>query len=164
MLRVTLILTLAIQTFGYGQSFKGQVFLLAEDFQEAECKAFGECDCCTSDILFLSADRFCYISRCLSGDEYFAGTYSIKSAKLKLTFDKKSVREITDSEYEVTSLETRTVAIEPTEFDVTKCGQRVRLSHPKEREWRNGSRYDEKEEAAMLKNMATSKAWKQLTK
>jgi hypothetical protein len=120
-LRLTLILIL-LQTHGFGQPLTGQVFILADDFSDDKCEAFGECDCCTSDIFFLSSDKFCYISRCISGDSYFTGAYSTDSSKLKLTFDKKYVVEITDEDYTVTKLETRTTEIKPAEFDITKCG------------------------------------------
>jgi hypothetical protein len=164
MLRLTLILTLGLQTLGFGQTFMGQVFLLSEDYEESKCEAFGECDCCTSDVFFMTADKFYYVSRCISGDAYFTGTYSTKSNKLKLTFDKKFVREVTDSEYNVTGLETKTTDIKPTEFDVAKCGQKVRLIHPTTREWRNGSRYDKVTETTLMKELTTSKALKQLLK
>jgi hypothetical protein len=162
-LRLTLILIL-LQTHGFGQPLSGQVFILADDFSEEKCEAFGECDCCTSDIFFLSSDKFCYISRCISGDSYFTGAYSTDSSKLKLTFDKKYVVEITDEDYTVTKLETRTTEIKPAEFDITKCGQSLRLNHSTIREWRNGSRYSKLKETEMMKQLTMSKAWKQISK
>jgi hypothetical protein len=164
MLRLTVILIFGLQSLGLGQSLTGQVFILADDFSDDKCEAFGECDCCTSDIFFISADRFCYISRCISGDSYFSGTYSVKLNKLRLTFDKKSVNEITDDEYSVTRLETKATSIDAAEFEILKCGQRTRLTHATEREWSNGSRYPQKEEAPMIKALLASKPWKQLSK
>src|SRR6188768_3314682 len=108
MLRLIMILTLGLQGIGFAQTFTGQVYTLAQDFSSDKCEAFAECDCCSSDIFFLSNDKFCFISRCISGDSYFNGTYSIKSNKLKLTFNKKYVDEITDDDYNVTKLETKT--------------------------------------------------------
>jgi hypothetical protein len=164
MLRLTVIFIFVLQSLGFGQAFTGQVFILADDFSDDKCEAFGECDCCTSDIFFTSADRFCYISRCISGDSYFSGTYSVKSNKLNLNFDKKSVNEITDNEYNVTKLETKAANINPAEFEIMKCGQRIRLTHATEREWSNGSRYPQKQEATMIKELMASKPWKQLSK
>ena len=164
MVRLTLLLILGLQTLGFGQTLTGQVFLLAEDYEASKCEAFGECDCCTSDLFFLTADKFCYVSRCISGDAYFIGTYSTTSNKLKLTFDKKSVREVTDAEYNVTGLETKTTNIEPAELNIAKCGQKTRLTHPTIQEWSNGSRYKKVDETRLTKELTTSKAFKQLSK
>jgi hypothetical protein len=163
MLRLIIILTLGLQGIGFGQTFTGQVYTLAQDFSADKCEAFAECDCCSSDIFFLSTDKFCFISRCISGDSYFAGTYSIKSNKLKLTFSKKYVDEITDEDYNVTKLETKTKNTDPIELEISKCGQKVRLTHPTTNEWKNGSRYEQKPESAMMTELKTSKPWKQLS-
>jgi hypothetical protein len=164
MLQLTLILTFGFQTLAFAQMLTGQVFILADDFSDDKCEAFGECDCCTSDIFFLSSDKFCYISRCISGDSYFTGTYSTDSSKLKLTFHKEYIAEVTDEDYTVTRLETRTSEIKPAEFDITKCGQSLRLNHTTIREWRNGSRYSKQKETEMTKQLTKSKAWKQISK
>jgi hypothetical protein len=157
-------MTLGIQSIGFGQTFTGQVYRLADDFSANTCESFAECDCCSSDIFFLSTDKFGFISRCISGDSYFTGTYSVKSGKLKLTFDKRYVDEITDEEYNVTKLEMETKKIDPIEFDISKCGQKVRLTHPTANELKNGSRYEQKREAAMMRELKTSKPWKLLSK
>jgi hypothetical protein len=163
-IRVIIILILGLQCIGFGQTFTGQVYMLAEDFSNDKCEAFAECDCCSSDIFFVSKNRFCFISRCISGDSYFTGAYSVQSNILKLIFDKKYVDEITDEEYNVTKLETKTKITEPIALEISKCGQKMRLTHPTTREWKNGSRYEQKKEPAMMTELKTSKPWKQLRK
>jgi len=137
--------------------------MVAEDFSEDKCEVFAECDCCSSEIFFLSADRFCFVSKCISGDSYFKGTYTTKSNKLKLTFDKKYVNEITDDDYKVTKLETKIKNTDPIEFDIIKCGQKLRLTHATTREWKNGGRYESKRETELMKDLTSSKPWKQLS-
>lgn len=163
MLRLIIILALGLQGIGFGQTFTGQVYMLAEDFSDDKCEVIAECDCCSSDLFFLSTTRFCFVSRCISGDSYFSGIYSVKSSKLKLTLDKKYVTEITDEEYNVTKLETKVKNTSTIDLEVLRCGQRQRLTHPTNKGWKNGSRYRQKKEAEMMKELKTSKQWKQLS-
>jgi hypothetical protein len=164
MLRLIFILILALQSPVFGQIFTGHVYMVAEDFLDEKCEAFAECDCCSSDIFFLSNKRFCFISRCISGDSYFTGTYLSRSNKLKLTFDKKYVDELTDNDYNVIKLETKTKNTEAIEFNITTCGKKLRLTHPTTGEWKNGSRYEQKRETEIIKELTASKPWKQLSK
>ncbi|CAN5328979.1 hypothetical protein BH10BAC4_BH10BAC4_06850 [soil metagenome] len=164
MLRLTSLLILGLSCHGFGQTLTGQVYMLAEDFSADKCEAFAECDCCSGDIYFLSADKFCFVSRCISGDSYFMGSYSTKASKLRLAFGKKYVDEITDEEYNVTKLETKTKNTDPIELDIARCGQKIRLTHATIREWKNGSRYEQKDEALMMKELMTSKTWLQLSR
>ena len=163
MLRLTLILTLGLVRIGFGQDFTGQVFLLAEGFRDDKCEVVAECDCCGTDLFFLSSTKFGFVSRCLSGDAYFSGTYSPKMNKLTLTFNKKYVNEIVDDEYNVTKYETRPTKMSKVEFDIKQCGQKTRLTHLTTADWRNGSRYVQADEKAMTKKLLTSKPWKQLS-
>ncbi|MEJ7643748.1 MAG: hypothetical protein WKF87_04085 [Chryseolinea sp.] len=156
-------MTVGLQSIGFGQTFTEQVYRLAENFSDEECEAFAECDCCSSDIFFLSTNKFCFISRCISGDSYFTGTFLIQSNKLKLSFNKKYVDEITDEDYKVVKLETKTKNTDPIEFNISKCGPRVHLTHPITTEWRNGSRYEQKRESELMMALTSSKPWKQLS-
>jgi len=163
MLRLTLILTLAFESLGLGQPFVGQVFMVAENFTEDKCEVFAECDCCSSEIFFLSADKFCFVSKCISGDTYYKGTYTWNSSKLKLRFDKKYVEEITDEDYKVTKLETRVKNSDLVEFDIRRCGQKLRLTHATARDWKNGGQVEAKRQTELMKRLTSSKPWKQLS-
>lgn len=160
MLRLIIIFTIGFQTAGFAQTFIGQVFQVAEDFSTDKCEVFAECDCCTSDIFFLSANKFCFVSRCISGDSYFKGTYAINANKLKLAFDKKYVDEITDEDYNIIKLDTKEKISKPIWFQITKCGQQIRLTHPTTKELKNGTRYEIKSETEMMDELQKSKALK----
>jgi hypothetical protein len=157
------ILIFALQSTVFGQSFSNQVYRLAEGYSDSKCEAFAECDCCSGDLFLLSADKFCLISRCISGDSYFSGAYSVKLNKLKLTFDKKFVSEITDADYNVIGLDTKHYNTSPLEFDITKCGSKIHLTGPVASEWRHGSRYEQKRDTEMIKGLMIAEAWKKLS-
>jgi hypothetical protein len=163
MLRLTLILTLGLARIGLSQDLTGQVFLLAEEFFEDKCEVVADCDCCGTELFFLSNTKFGFVSRCLSGDSYFSGTYTLKTNKLTLNFNKKYVDEIVDEEYNVEKYETRQTKIDKVEFDIKQCGQKTRLTHLTTADWKNGVRYKETAEKSKTKVLLTSKPWKQLS-
>lgn len=163
LLLTILLLTLGIGEICLGQDFTGQVFILSEGYDEVKCEDVAECDCCATDLFFLTSTQFGLINRCLSGDSYFSGTYTLKMNKLKLNFNRKYVNEIVDEEYNVTGYRTQQTKIDPVEFDVIQCGQKIRLTHSKTTDWKNGSRYSKPEEKIELNKLLTSKAWKQLS-
>ncbi|MBI3220750.1 MAG: hypothetical protein HYZ44_14645 [Bacteroidetes bacterium] len=165
MIRLIFILILGVHSIAFGQvSFTGQVFILSKDFMEDICEVTAQCDCCASDLFFLSADKFAFVSRCLSGDVYTTGTYSYKNNKLKLVFLKKYVEEETDEQYNVIGYKHSEVDMPPLEFEVVRCGQKIRLIQAKDTEWKNGSRYELLSEKERLKQLRESIAWKQLSK
>jgi hypothetical protein len=164
MIRLTIILVFVLQSLVYGQSLTGQVFIVAQYFSEDNCEAYAECDCCSSDLYFLTGDKFCFVSKCISGDTFYRGTYTTKANKLILTFDKKFVTELTDEEYNIVGLETKEDKIDIIEFDIRKCGQKLRLTNPTNAELSNGSRYEQKRETELNKRLMTSKPWRELSK
>lgn len=164
MLRLIIIFTIGFQTFGLGQAFTGQVYIVAEYFSDDKCEAYAECDCCSSDLYFLPGDKFCFVSKCISGDTFYRGTFITKANKLILTFDKKFVTELTDEEYNIIGFETKEDKIDTIEFNISKCGPKLRLTNPTYAELSNGSRYEQKRETELNKRLMTSKPWKELSK
>jgi len=162
MLRLILILIFGLMKIGLSQNLTGQVFLLAEGFRDDTCEVEADCDWRGTELFFLSNTKFGFVSRCLSGDSYLSGTYSMEMNKLTLNFNKKYVDEIVDDEYNVTNYETRQTKIKKVEFDIKQCGQKIRLTHLTTADWRNGSRYMSSDEKAKTKKLLTSKPWKQL--
>ena len=61
MLRLTLIITFGLVRIGLSQELTGQVFLLAEDFREDKCEAVADCDCCGTELFFLSNTKFGFV-------------------------------------------------------------------------------------------------------
>lgn len=70
MFRIITLLIIGIPTMSLGQSFKGQVYQLAENFIEDGCRVNPECDCCSSDLIFLTDKQFSLIARCIFNDTY----------------------------------------------------------------------------------------------
>jgi hypothetical protein len=70
MLRTILLFIIGLQT-AYGQNFTGQVFLLAEHYQEDKCAAIAEGDCDTGDLFFLTDKQFCLVAKCIFNDSYY---------------------------------------------------------------------------------------------
>jgi hypothetical protein len=166
MLRIVLfffIVGLQIEVFGQ-ISFTGQVFILSKDFIEDKCEVSAPCDCCATDLYFLPGDKFAFVSRCLSGDVYTTGTYSVNNNKLKLNFEKKYVEEEADEQYNITGYKHSQVNMPPVEFQIVFCGQKIRLMSTKEARTQNGSRYDPSSEKSRLRKLDESMAWKQLKK
>lgn len=164
MLRIILFFfIMGLQVKAFGQfSLTGQVFILSKYFNDAKCEVSAPCDCCATDLYFLPGDKFAFVSRCLSGDVYTAGTYSINNNKLKLNFLKKYVEEETDEQYKITGYKHGQESMSPVEFQIVLCGQKIRLISTKEARWQNGSRYDPSSEKGRLRKLEESTAWKQL--
>ncbi len=161
---LALILACGLQTIVQSQNLTGQVFLLANGFNETTCQAEAECDCCGTDLFFLSTEKFGLVIRCLSGDTYYKGSYTLKANKLTLNFDASIVNEITDEEYNMVKYETKQVKLTPSVFSVNLCRQKNRLVHSEADDWSYGSRYAAEDEKARLNKLLSSKAWKQLSK
>src|SRR6476619_7165535 len=99
--RLTLIFILGLYRICLSQNFSGQVFLLSREYFEDKCEVYAGCDCCGTDLFFLSSTKFSFINRCLSGDTYYTGTYSVKSSTLSLIFNKKHLSEIVSEDYKL---------------------------------------------------------------
>jgi hypothetical protein len=161
MKRLTIILVFGFQYFVYGQTLTGQVFMIADSFSDDKCEVAPECDCCSSDLYFLTKDKFCFVAQCISGDTYYTGTYSIDSNKLRLIFDNKYLDEITDDDYNIVGLEIKEKTSDPLQFQINNCGQKIKLTGV---DCCYGSRYDQKRETELKKRLLNSKPWKEISK
>ncbi len=160
MLRLIIILTIGFQTTGLGQSFNGQVYMLTEYFQDDKCEVTAECDCCSTDLFFLTDKEFGMINRCLFNDSYYMGTYTIKADEVVLTFKQKVINEITNEETNKIKNELKTVEIKPYKFAISKCDSKVRLQHATIKDFKNGSRYSVTREKELIKELKGTEAWK----
>lgn len=163
MLRLTVILALALVRTGISQDLSGQVFLIAEQFNDDKCEVVADCDCCGTELFFVSDKKFVFVSRCLSGDSYLSGTYALKMNKLTLTFGKKYLAEVVDDDYNVTQYKTKLTKVYKVEFDVKQCAQKTRLTHPATADWKNGIRYEHADEKTKTKELLASKPFKLLS-
>lgn len=93
------------------------LYLLAPEFNLKECESFGECDCCTSNYLFLDNENFICVDYCLEVDTYYSGKYKIENEKVQLKFNSTIIKK----EYNWES-ETDTIKNQPKYFYKTeKC-------------------------------------------
>ncbi|MBI1768865.1 MAG: hypothetical protein HYR67_10875 [Bacteroidetes bacterium] len=158
MLRIILLQIIGLQTT-YGQSLTGQVFYIAERYLQDKCTVISQGDCDTSDLFFLTDNKFCLVIRCIYNDTYYSGTYLIKDGKLILTFKQALVNEIVDDQtYKVDNKIMKT-KIEPSEYKISSCGQKMRLVHSI---GENGFRRPQIEEKEMIKKLKEKSAWKLL--
>jgi hypothetical protein len=138
-----------------------QVFVLAQDY--FDCEATAECDCCSGELYILSSDRFALVDRCLSGDTYFKGVYSVEGRKLTLAFDRQFMNEEVDDDYNVTGYKNRELDIQSVVFNLMSCNSQLRLVNNKEvTDWKNGSRYGFMKEKQRMADLRQSKPWKKL--
>jgi hypothetical protein len=101
----------------FGQKFTGQVFLLTEDFSEDKCEVIAQCDCCATDLFFLSDKDFAMVDRCLYNDSYYKGTYLITGNVLTLTFNQRVVNEIVEKQTNKVKNEIKKIRVTSTGTD-----------------------------------------------
>jgi len=93
------------------------LYLLAPEFNGEKCESFGECDCCTSNYLFLDNENFICVDYCLEANTYYSGKYKIEKENVQLKFNSVMVQK----EYNWES-ETDTINDQPKYFYKTeKC-------------------------------------------
>lgn len=98
-------------------TLSNQLYLLAPEFNAEKCESFGECDCCTSNYLFLDNENFICVDYCLEVDTYYSGKYKIENEKVQLKFNSTIIKK----EYNWES-ETDTINNQPKYFYKTeKC-------------------------------------------
>lgn len=143
-------------------AFEKQVFILGYDSYEETCEFVPECDCCSTDLYFLSTDRFGYVDRCISGDTYYSGTYTMDKAQLTLTFERRYLTEVVNDDYEVIELEEKDGDFPPEVYKIDLCNENVRLIKKYEEGWIIGSRYKSDKDREILQELLDSEAWRQL--
>jgi hypothetical protein len=163
MYRLIIALTFGILLEAYPQKFAGQVYQIAESYLETECVVNPECDCCASDIVFLTEKKFGLISRCIYNDAYYTGTYQVKDDKLVLTFKQAVVTEIVDEGTKKVENERRNIIIEPINYKISNCGLnsiRLEFTDKDGKDFQNGSRRTQADEKRIMKKLGETTAWK----
>lgn len=145
---------------GKAQDFAGQVYTLADVELDSDCEVQAECDCCASDLAFMTANTFALVVRCLSGDTYYTGTYEVTSSEIILTYKQFAVSELLDDDYKWQSNEKKEANLSPDRFNVDTCDNGRVLRNPRNHHFKSGSRLAKSDEARILKELATSKALK----
>jgi len=148
----------------YGQQLAGQVFILAEKYDNTTCEIVAECDCCASDLFFLNSKDFALISRCLFNDTYYKGTYLISKGKLTLNFNQKYVVELVNEETDKITHNVTKTKIESDVFSISTCEKKIRLSHLTVKDFSNGFRYPLQKEKELKTELYKTEAWKLISK
>jgi hypothetical protein len=145
-----------------GQTFSGQVYVMTEHFAAGKCQPQIECDCCSSDILFLSDKEFVMIDRCIYNDCYYRGAYTVSKGYLTLTFNQFVVCEIYDDISEKTEIKKQNLNIDPARFYITNCDDTVTLQRTDLKVLTKAFK-DSKEKAGMkINELKKTTAWEQL--
>ncbi|NUY82142.1 hypothetical protein HUK80_14655 [Flavobacterium sp. MAH-1] len=78
-------LTLAIE------DVKGKAFTFADGFEKENCYIVADCDCCTSDFIFLENGTCVVEYYCLEANDIFKGSYRVANGKIEITYDALAV-------------------------------------------------------------------------
>jgi len=156
---LTVIFILGQSSLTCAQSLKGQSFMLSSKIN-ADCTIENRCDCCFSNLFFISDKEFAIIDYCETGGAYTTGTYSRFENKVTLTFKQCVVSEDSDYLSEKREIKKQNVKIDPIEFEFTKCGQKTEtIENLKTKNYRYGVKQSDKNDFKELKGSA---AWKLL--
>ena len=164
-----LLLTFIILTVGLvdtvsAQVFSGQVYVMTEQFSADGCKPQIECDCCSSDILFLTDKEFVMVDKCIYNDSYFRGTYMKTEEYLTLTFEQFVVNETYSDETEETKVEKQNFKIPAIKFYTTTCnGDNLILQRTDLKVLTKAFQESKEKADRAMKELKNTRAWGQLT-
>ena len=68
-------------------SLSNQLYLLAPEFDSKNCESYGECDCCSSNYLFLDNENFISVDYCLETNTFYSGKYKVQNDSLKFNYN-----------------------------------------------------------------------------
>ncbi len=142
---------------------QNQVYVLADEFSQTECKVTPGCDCCSAELILLEGKKFALIDRCLGGDTYFSGKYSNSETQLTLNFFSKIVNEISDEDYNVTGYTGKIIELGAKTFDIKLCDGKIHLVNASDSAgWQHGSRHKPDIEKELLNELPNLMAWQEL--
>lgn len=82
----------------------GQLYIFAPELDSATCEATGNCDCCSSNLLFLDDSIFVAVDYCLDIDTYYKGKYKIKDSTISFISNSLRVDKEVNWEAEVDTM------------------------------------------------------------
>jgi len=167
MIKILLTILLLVTTLsqGTGQQLTKKIFKLGPD--KMDCKIYGECDCCTSDLYFLDDKKFALVDYCTFEEVLTTGDYKIMNGKLILTFKQLSVihgQDATDDNSKPYTKKDK-ADIKPIQFTFEQCdnGEQM-LRNSDFNSYKYGLRTDKSSELRRLADLLNSDEWKVLTK
>lgn len=75
----------------YTIDLSGTLFFIGPELDSIHAQIIAECDCCASDLAFLSDSSFIYVERCLEGDGFVKGSYLAFDNYVFLRIDENTV-------------------------------------------------------------------------
>ncbi len=144
-----------------GQKFSHQVYILSDHFLRESCEVSAPCDCCASDLIFLSRKKFALVDRCLYHDTYLRGNYSATKNILTLDFKPVVIDHTYDENSKKEGVEKKEMKIPPLMLQIHPCGtDKTILVHPTIREYKYGSMQTNRKDSEIIRALKKSKAWK----
>jgi len=116
-----LVLSLGLLHTALAQPFSGQVYVMTDQFTADTCRPQIECDCCSSDIVFITDKEFVMVDKCIHNDSYYRGMYTVTKEDLTLKFDQFVVKETYNDKTKETKIEKRNLKIGSINFYITTC-------------------------------------------
>jgi hypothetical protein len=116
-----LILSVGLLHNALSQPFSGQVYVMTDHFTTDRCRPQIECDCCSSDIVFITDREFVMVDKCMYNDSYYRGKYTVTKEDLTLMFDQFVVKETYNDDTKETKIEKRNLKITSINFYISNC-------------------------------------------
>ena len=148
----------------FSQNLKEQSFLLTDRLLD-DCNVNAMCDCCASDLIFVSENKFVLVDYCTDHGTYYTGTYRLINNKLSLEF--KQIKVVEDFDYGNNQLTDKKESCDcpAIEFQIRKCKNGgLILDNFKKPELRYGTREQKEYETERVSKLKDSKAFKLLIK
>lgn len=82
----------------------GTVFRFAPDLDTSVCQSYGECDCCTEEILFIDNNRFISIAHCIADQTIQYGSYELVDSSLMIYYGPNRISKIYDEQMDEAGL------------------------------------------------------------
>jgi hypothetical protein len=163
LLIIFLTLTFGLAYTTFGQVFSGQVFVMTEHLSADRCEPQIECDCCSSDIFFLTDKTFVMMDKCIHNDSYYRGTYTLTNENLTLNFDQFVIKEIYSDETEETKIEKQNLKIKPIRFHVSTCKEdHLTLQRTDLKVLTKAFKESNEKSAKMISELKKTDPWKKL--
>jgi hypothetical protein len=166
MIRLQLIfltLTFGLADTTFGQVISGQVFVMTEHSSADRCQPQIECDCCSSDILFLTDKKFIMVDKCIHNDSFYRGTYTVATENLTLKFDQFVINEIYNDEAEEIKIAKQNLKITPIRFYISTCkAGNLTLQRTDLKVLTNAFQESNEKAAKKISELKKTKTWKQL--
>jgi hypothetical protein len=152
-----------IPVLSWGQPFSRQVYILSDHFSKEKCEVSVSCDCCASELIFLTPKKFTLVDRCVDHDTYLTGRYTVKKSTLTLKFKPVIIDNTYDEKNKKEFFEKKKVSLEPLMLQIRSCGDnKTIIEHPTIREYKYGSRQTNKKDQDIITALKKSTAWKKL--